>query len=157
MPQAGLEPAHPKAEDFESSASTIPPSGHIFLLLEITSAYPSRVSCRFTDTRTWGYGSPEFSGSHIYHSAIRAYNVALSYEKSGKSQTNYSNCYEHVNPFALYFYIWYYWSWISIIYRVFHANNVTEDEVCITSFHHRVAIAFCDHDVFYLLHRATFK
>lgn len=28
VPRAGLEPAHREAEDFETSVSTIPPSGH---------------------------------------------------------------------------------------------------------------------------------
>jgi hypothetical protein len=28
MPAAGLEPARPKAADFKSAASTIPPGGH---------------------------------------------------------------------------------------------------------------------------------
>ena len=35
VPQAGLEPALPKKEDFESSASTIPPSGHAQYCIEV--------------------------------------------------------------------------------------------------------------------------
>ena len=38
VPPAGLEPARLAAEDFESSASTIPPEGHAALLAEVSGA-----------------------------------------------------------------------------------------------------------------------
>ena len=48
VPKAGLEPARPKAGDFESPASTIPPLGHWHVLTQAFTARPAQKTATTT-------------------------------------------------------------------------------------------------------------
>ncbi len=52
VPRAGLEPAHRKAEDFETSVSTIPPSGQIITNLYFFPCTPLECRPTIVETRT---------------------------------------------------------------------------------------------------------
>lgn len=65
VPRKGLEPSYLAAYASETYVSTIPPSGHKFLLVpDVSYVHPSYVSHRFTDARIREYGSHCFAKGH---------------------------------------------------------------------------------------------
>jgi len=61
VPQARLERALLSEQDFESSASTIPPLGHIFFRRTRQSGGPSNRASAMMQVHPYLFGSPIFS------------------------------------------------------------------------------------------------